>query len=291
MNAAVLAPGGPAAPPAALPAEAAVLAQAGAENFPVATRVLPRRMRGHLLALYGWARLVDDVGDEAPGDRLALLDWLDAELDRVYASTPTLALTARLEATVRACAIAPAPLRALIEANRQDQRVTRYATVDDLLAYCALSANPVGRLVLAVFGAATPDRARHSDAVCTGLQLTEHWQDVHEDLERGRVYLPGADLERYGVTVDDLRLRPAPPRVRALLAFEVGRARGFLRAGAPLHRTLPGRPALAVAGFVAGGRAALDAIEGAGYDVSGGAPRPSRARLFRNLLATLGRGR
>ena len=291
MNASALASGGLAAPPAALPAEAAVLAQAGSENFPVVSRVLPRRVRGHLLALYGWARLVDDAGDEAAGDRLALLDWLDAELERVYGGTPTLPLTTRLEATVRACALAPAPLRALIEANRQDQRVTRYATVDDLLAYCALSANPVGRLVLAVFGAATPERERLSDAVCTGLQLTEHWQDVREDLGRGRVYLPLADLERFGVTVDDLRERPAPPRVRALLAFEVGRARAFLRAGAPLHRALHGRPALAVAGFVAGGRAALDAIEGAGYDVSGGAPRPSRARLLRNLLATLGRGR
>jgi len=145
--------------------------------------------------------------------------------------------------------------------------------------------------VLAVFGAATPERERLSDALCTGLQLTEHWQDVREDLGRGRVYLPLADLERFGVAVDDLRERPAPPRVRALLAFEVGRARAFLRAGAPLHRSLHGRPALAVAGFVAGGRAALDAIEGAGYDVSGGAPRPSRARLLRNLLATLGRGR
>jgi phytoene/squalene synthetase len=145
--------------------------------------------------------------------------------------------------------------------------------------------------VLAVFGAATPERERLSDAVCTGLQLTEHWQDVREDLGRGRVYLPLADLQRFGVSVDDLRQRPAPPRVRALLAFEVGRARSFLLAGAPLHRTLDGRPALAVAGFVAGGRAALDAIERTGYDVSDGPPPPSRARLLRNLLATLGRGR
>ncbi|MFL5957572.1 MAG: squalene synthase HpnC [Solirubrobacterales bacterium] len=278
--------------PAGLPPEAIVMAQAGTENFPVASRVLPRRVRGHLLALYGFARLVDDVGDEASGDRLALLDWLDAEVDRVYAGAPTLPVTARLAATVRACAIRSDPLRALIAANRQDQRITRYETIDDLFAYCELSANPVGRLVLAVLGAATPERVRLADAICTGLQLTEHWQDVVEDLDRGRVYVPLADLARFGCEVDDLRRRPAGAEVRSLLAFEVGRARSLLAAGAPLVRTLRGRPALAVAGFVAGGRAALDAIQRAGYDVSGGPPRPSRPMYARALAATLaGRGR
>jgi squalene synthase HpnC len=278
--------------PAGLPPEAIVMAQAGTENFPVASRVLPRRVRGHLLALYGFARLVDDVGDEASGDRLALLDWLDAEVDRVYAGAPTLPVTARLAATVRACAIRPDPLRALIAANRQDQRITRYETIDDLFAYCELSANPVGRLVLAVLGAATPERLRLADAICTGLQLTEHLQDVVEDLDRGRVYLPLADLARFGCEVDDLRRRPAGAQVRSLLAFEVGRARSLLAAGAPLVRTLRGRAALAVAGFVAGGRAALDAIQRAGYDVSGGPPRPSRPTYARALAATLaGRGR
>ncbi|MFL5838336.1 MAG: squalene synthase HpnC [Solirubrobacteraceae bacterium] len=273
--------------PAGLPPEAIVMAQAGTENFPVASRVLPRRVRGHLLALYGFARLVDDVGDEASGDRLALLDWLDAEVDRVYAGAPTLPVTARLAATVRACAIRSDPLRALIAANRQDQRITRYETIDDLFAYCELSANPVGRLVLAVLGAATPERVRLADAICTGLQLTEHWQDVVEDLDRGRVYVPLADLARFGCEVDDLRRRPAGAEVRSLLAFEVGRARSLLAAGAPLVRTLRGRPALAVAGFVAGGRAALDAIQRAGYDVSGGPPRPSRPMYVRALAATL----
>ena len=267
--------------PAGLPPEAIVMAQAGTENFPVASRILPRRVRGHLLALYGFARLVDDVGDEASGDRLALLDWLDAEVDRVYAGAPRLPVTARLAATVRACAIRPDPLRALIAANRQDQRITRYETIDDLFAYCELSANSVGRLVLAVLGAATPERVRLADAICTGLQLTEHWQDVVEDLDRGRVYLPLADLARFGCEVDDLRRRPAGAEVRSLLA------RSLLAAGAPLVRTLRGRPALAVAGFVAGGRAALDAIQRAGYDVSGGPPRPSRPMYARALAATL----
>jgi squalene synthase HpnC len=291
MTGPTLAPGRSSIAPAALPPEAVVLAQARTENFPVASRLLPGRVRGHLLALYGFARLVDDVGDEAPGDRLALLDWLDAEVDRVYEGAPTVPVTARLAATVRACDIGPDPLRALIAANRQDQRTTRYETIDDLLAYCELSANPVGRLVLAVLGAATPERVRLSDAICTGLQLTEHWQDVVEDLDRGRVYLPLADLARFDCQVEDLRHRPATAQVRTLLAFEVGRARKLLAAGPPLVRTLRGRAALAVAGFVAGGRTALDAIERAGYDVSGGPPRPARRMYVRALAATLaGRG-
>jgi squalene synthase HpnC len=258
MNASALASGGLAAPPAALPAEAAVLAQAGSENFPVASRVLPRRVRGHLLALYGWARLVDDAGDEAAGDRLALLDWLDAELERVYAGTPTLPLTTRLEATVHACALAPGPLRALIEANRQDQRVTRYATEEDLLAYCARSANPVGRLVLAVFGAATPERERLSDALCTGLQLTEHWQDVVEDFDRGRVYLPAEDRRRFGC--EDLETA-APPQFATLMTFEAQRARDWFDRGLALVELIDARSASCVCAMTGIYRRILDRID------------------------------
>jgi squalene synthase HpnC len=278
-------PAGPAAPPAA----AAVMAKAGGENFPVASRVLPRRQREHLLALYGFARLVDDAGDEAPGDRRALLDWLDEEVDRVYDGVPTHALTQRLATTVRACAIPPEPLRALIAANRQDQDVHEYETVDDLLGYCALSANPVGHLVLHVFEAATPERLELSDSVCSGLQLVEHWQDVSEDLARGRVYLPQQDMRRFGVTRDDLAAPTAGEPLRRLLAFEVARARQLLDRGAPLIRTLRGRPALAIAAFVAGGRSALDAIAAGGYDVLGAAPRPSRRRRAGALARTLAR--
>jgi squalene synthase HpnC len=278
-------PAGLAAPPAA----AAVMAKAAGENFPVASRVLPRRQREHLLALYGFARLVDDAGDEAPGDRRGLLDWLDEEVDRVYDGEPTHPLMRRLATTVRACAIPPDPLRALIAANRQDQDVHEYETIDDLLGYCALSANPVGHLVLHVFDAATPERLELSDAVCSGLQLVEHWQDVGEDLERGRVYLPREDLRRFGVTRDDLAAPTAGEPLRRLLAFEVARARQLLDRGAPLIRTLRGRPALAVAAFVAGGRSALDAIAGGGYDVLGATPRPTRRRRAAALARTLAR--
>jgi squalene synthase HpnC len=271
-----------------LPRTAAVLDQAGSENFPVASRLLARHDREHLMALYGYARLVDDAGDEAAGDRAALLDAIEADLDRIYEGTdPRHALTRRLAATVVACDLPRAPLQALVAANRQDQAVHAYATFADLLAYCELSANPVGRLVLHVFDASTPERIALSDRVCTALQLAEHWQDVAEDLSRGRIYLPAEDLERFGVSAADLIRSPAPEHVRSLMAFEVRRARAILAEGAPLVGTLRGRPRLAVAAFVGGGRAALDAIERAGHDVSAGPPRATRAARGRQLLAVL----
>jgi len=273
------------------PTSAKVMAQSRSENFPVASRFLPRRERSHLLAVYGFARLVDDAGDEAAGDRLALLDWIDDELGKVYRGCPTHPLMRRLVPTVRECRLPAEPFRRLIEANRQDQRVIRYETIDDLLGYCELSANPVGHLVLHILGAATPERMRLSDAVCSGLQLTEHWQDVAEDAARGRIYLPAADMERFGCAESDLSAPPASGPLRALIAFEIGRARALLDAGLPLVRTLRGRPALAVAAFVAGGRAALDAIERGGHEVLGGPPRPSRRHRIRALVATLARAR
>jgi len=261
-----------------IPSAADVMARAGGENFPVAPRLLPARRREDLLAIYGFARLVDDLGDEAPGDRIELLDWLSVELDAVYAGRPAEhPLMRRLAPVIGAHDIPRDPFDRLIRANRQDQRVDRYETFGDLRAYCELSANPVGHLVLSVLDAATSERLRLSDAVCTGLQLTEHWQDVAEDLARGRVYLPGEDLARFGVSPDDLAAPRAGPNVRRLMAFEVERARRLLDRGVPLARTLRGRAGLAVHAFVAGGRAALAAIERAGFDVLGGTPRSSRA--------------
>jgi squalene synthase HpnC len=264
------------------------MARAGGENFPVASRLLPRRERAHLLALYGFARLVDDAGDEAPGDRLLLLDALAADLDRVFAGmVPHHPLLRRLAPTVRACALPRQPFDALLEANRRDQRVRRTETFEELLRTCALSANPVGRLVLHVFRAATPEREALSDAVSSGLQLVEHWQDVGEDFARGRVYLPAEDLARFGVREAELGARVASPALRELLRFEVGRARELLGAGEPLVASLPLRLGLAVAAFAAGGRAALDAIERAGFDVLAGPPRAKRRDRARRLLGLL----
>jgi squalene synthase HpnC len=272
-----------------VPDAAAVMEKAGRENFPVASRLLPREDREHLLAVYGFARLVDDLGDEAPGDRGRLLDWLESELDRVYTGSAAHPLMIRLAATVRARDLPREPFLRLIRANRQDQTVTRYETFAELAAYCELSANPVGHLVLGVLRAATPERMRWSDDICTGLQLTEHWQDVGEDFRRGRVYLPKEDLARFGCSEVELGSLRASPAFRRLLAFEVSRARAMLRRGAPLARDFGGRAGFAVAAFMAGGLAALDAIERAGFDVLGGTPRPSRADGVRVLAGTLGK--
>ncbi|MFN2615870.1 MAG: squalene synthase HpnC [Thermoleophilaceae bacterium] len=278
------------AAPTGLPAERAVMEQAGAENFPVASRLLPRAIRHHLLALYGFARLVDDTGDEAHGDRLAMLDWLDEDLERAYAGEARHPLLRRLSPTLYACGI-PAELpRGLIEAGRRDQTVRSYATFDELLGYCELSANPVGRMVLHVLGEATSERLELSDRVCSGLQVTEHLQDVREDRACGRTYLPAEDMERFGCKPADLDRAPASPAVRALIAHEVGRARRLLDEGAPLAATLRGRPRLAVAAFAAGGRSALAAIEAAGHDVLSGSPRAGRVRRAADLLRALAKG-
>ena len=252
--------------------------------------MLPRRVRSHLLAVYGFARLVDELGDSdqlPPADRLAALDWLEGELDRAFRGEAAHPLLVRLQPTVRECALPREPFARLIEANRVDQRVSRYQTWAQLRGYCALSADPVGELVLGVFGVATPARIALSNSICTALQLTEHCQDVAEDLARGRVYLPVEDLRRFGCADADLAGDHASGPLRDVLAFEVARARGLLADGAPLIGQLRGRPRLAVAAFVAGGRAALDAIERARYDVLGGPPRAGRARRALALAATL----
>jgi squalene synthase HpnC len=265
-----------------------ILAKSAHENFPVALRLLPRATRRHLMAIYGFARLVDDIGDEASGDRRAQLDAVDAEIDRIYrGEAPVHPLLAELAGTVRAFGIPERPLRRLVQANRQDQAVRRYADLDALVGYCELSANPVGHLVLYVFESATPERIELSDRICTGLQLVEHWQDVAEDFARDRIYLPQEDLAAFGVSERDLAAPSAGAPLRKLMEFEVSRAGGMLSAGAPLVATLHGWARLAVAGFVAGGRAALAAIVAAEYDVLSCSPKPTRRRLARELSSVL----
>ncbi len=217
--------------PTALPTQDAVMAQARNENFPVALGLLGARPRRHLLAIYGFARLVDDVGDEVSGDRLALLDQIEHELDH-----PRNEVMRTLADTIRECRLPHGPFLRLIEANRRDQLVTRYESLDELLDYCQLSAAPVGELVLHVFGVATPARVALSDRICNALQIIEHLQDVDEDRARGRVYVGSF----------------AGP----------AQARSLLEQGAPLVAQLRGRARFAVAGFLAGGRVALDGLEG-----------------------------
>lgn len=273
--------------PAAVPGLEVVMARASGENFPVALWLLPEGVRRHLLAIYGFARLVDELGDAAEGDRLALLDWLDGEVSAIYAEqAPAHPIMRRLVATVRAANIPDEPFRRLIQANRQDQTVHAYETFEELVGYCELSANPVGRMVLHVFDASTPERVWLSDQICTGLQLVEHWQDIAEDYDAGRVYVPREDLERFDCRPEDFGLAVATPEFRRLVAFEVDRAETYLDTGAPLSRLVPGTFGLAIAAFTEGGRAALHAIRDADYDVLGRAPRPTlrhKARAARTL--------
>ncbi|GAA2965930.1 squalene synthase HpnC [Streptomyces enissocaesilis] len=287
------------------------LDKAADENFPVAPFFLPRAWRDDLMAVYGYARLVDDIGDGdlAPGgadarllgldpaladDRLAVLDAFEADLRRVFDASgdgPRHPILRALAPTVRRCSLTPEPFLGLVEANRQDQLVRRYKTYDDLLAYCELSANPVGRLVLEITGTASPERIRRSDAVCTALQIVEHLQDVGEDLGRDRIYLPADDMARFHVGEADLAAPSANASVRALVAYEAERAGHLLDEGIPLVGSVHGRLKLLLAGFVGGGRAALTAVAAAGYDVLPGPPRPTKLSLLRAVGAVLRRDR
>jgi squalene synthase HpnC len=263
---------------------AEVAAHARTENFPIASLIFPREYRPHLRAIYGFARLVDLLGDDWEGDRLEVLDELERQLDLCYDGEPDWPVMSELQPTIRACSLPPEPFRRLIECNRQDQRVSEYETWADLKAYCTLSADPVGRLVLGVLGHADDaNLVSWSDDVCTGLQLVNFLQDVPRDLELGRIYLPARDRDRFVVTELD---RPNEPLTR-LLRFEAERARGLLAAGTRLREAIGGRVGRGVGLFAAGGLAALEALEHAGWDIFTQRPRPSRARLARAAVVAI----
>jgi squalene synthase HpnC len=266
---------------------ATIMARATGENFPVAAPWLPQPARDRLRSIYGFARLVDELGDAAPGDRLAALDWLEAELDRAFAGQPSHPLMRPLAVTIAECELGREPFARLIEANRRDQQTFYYDSFEDLLGYCDLSANPVGELVLEVFGLATKERVALSNAVCSALQLIEHWQDVREDLALGRVYVPLADLARFGCSLDELRAPRVGERLRRVLVLEATRTSALLEEGRTLVGTLRGWPRLAVAGYVGGGRAALSALARADYEVLAQQPRPSRRRTVGSILRAL----
>ncbi|MFI6763038.1 squalene synthase HpnC [Micromonospora sp. NPDC050417] len=347
-------PGDPAAQPSGDPAAQRRIPQAAlsGENFPVALRILPGTIRRHLLALYTYARYVDDLGDEpaqrpnrepatdpfsepatdsparppvdpfsrpaldpfnepaqdpasepardpggepgGPGPyddaatRSATLRRFEEELRAMYDGVPpTHPVLVGLAPTVADRRLPLEPLCRLIAANQRDQVVHRYDTYADLVDYCRLSADPVGELVLHIFEAQSPRRIAQSNHICTALQVIEHLQDVAEDYARGRIYLPQDDLARHGVTPADLAASYASPALRAVIRVQAERASAALDAGAPLVGTLHGWARLAVAGYVAGGRAALAALSRSDHDPLARVPRPTRAGTAGQWLKTL----
>jgi len=265
------------------------------ENFPVVTWFLPKSLHQHFYNVYAYCRWADDLGDET-GDAalsLDLLDWWRRELAACYAGQMTHPVFVALRETIDEFGIAPAPFEDLISAFEQDQRIKEYATFEQLLDYCRRSANPVGRLVLALCRRADEENFRWSDSVCTGLQLANFWQDVARDYEIGRVYLPREDRERFKYSADDLAQRLTTDGFVDLMRFEVDRAREMLRpwrsARRPELESFPFRLQVDLELFARGGERILDRIEGIEYRVWESRPRVTKIDalgLFVRALAS-----
>ena len=256
------------------------LARSHYENFSVATWFLPRRLRPHFCSVYAYCRISDDLGDEVgnPQHALQLLDIWEGELDACYAGRPRHPVFVALAETVRSCDIPRQPFADLLTAFRQDQRVSRYESFEDVLGYCHYSANPVGRLVLYLCGYRDAERQQLSDYTCTALQLANFWQDVAVDCGKGRIYLPLEDLRRFGVSEKDIAERRATPQFLQLVRFEVERAREWFQKGLPLAQKVDSELAIDIELFSRGGLEILHAIESQGYDVLRRRPVISKAR-------------
>lgn len=264
--------------------------RASNENFPVALRILPHEYRVALHRIYDVARHIDDLGDVADGDRVELLTHFDADLRRCRtdpAQLPDDPRLRRLAPIVRHHDLPLALFEALVQANLVDQRVSTYETFAELLDYCALSAHPIGRLVLHVFGQANAYRCHLSDRVCAALQVLEHCQDVAEDHAAGRVYLPGDDLRRCGLNAVTMGYPQHREALNSVVLMQVARCRELLTAGPELVGELRGWARIAVTGFVAGGLATVDAIERSAGNVWDDAPHPRRVDLLRHALVLL----
>ena len=256
------------------------LARTHYENFSVATWFLPQRLRQDFFNVYAYCRISDDLGDEV-GDAnasLLLLDQWEAELDACYAGSPRHPVFVALAETVRKCEIPKQTFVDLLTAFRQDQKISRYPTFEDLLGYCHYSANPVGHLVLYVCGYRDAERQALSDFTCTALQLANFWQDVSLDYAKGRIYIPLEDLRRFGVTEDDISTQRNTSGFCDMLRFEVKRARDWFRQGLPLIEKVDRDLALDIELFSRGGQEILTAIEAQGYNVLGRRPSISKSR-------------
>ena len=268
------------------------LAETHYENFHVATWFLPERLRPHFHAIYAYCRVSDDLGDEVGNTEqsLALLDLWGRELDACYEGRARHPVFVALAETIRICSIPKEPFADLLTAFRQDQLVTRYATMHDVLGYCHYSANPVGRLVLYTCGYADEERFRLSDATCSALQLANFWQDIRVDWAKDRVYLPHNDMQRFGVTDATIQQGISTPEFRALLKYEVDYARDLFRQGLPLIGMVDRDLAVDLDLFSRGGLEILNAIEDQNFDVLTSRPSISkRTKLQLALRAVTGK--
>ena len=268
------------------------LAETHYENFHVASWFLPKKFRPHFHAIYAYCRVSDDLGDEVatPAQALALLDYWGRELDACYAGTATHPVFVALAETIRVCAIPREPFADLLVAFRQDQAVNRFATMADVLTYCRYSANPVGRLVLYASGYNDPELFRLSDLTCSALQLANFWQDVGEDYQRGRIYLPQDAMHRHGVTEETIASGKATPGFLALMHTQVDYARAMFHAGLPLIAMVDNELALDLDLFSRGGLEILRAIEKQNYDVLRARPSISKpTKLALALRAVAGK--
>jgi squalene synthase HpnC len=260
------------------------LAETHYENFHVASWFLPESLRPHFHAIYAYCRVSDDLGDEVgnPEASLALLDLWGAELDACYRGETRHPVFVALAETIRICDIPKEPFADLLVAFRQDQIVTRFATLEDVLAYCRYSANPVGRIVLYACGYRDDERFALSDQTCSALQLANFWQDVHSDYRRGRVYIPCEDMDRFGVDEANIAARSFTPQFRELMRYEVDSAASLFRAGLPLIGMVDRELALDLDLFSRGGLAILRAIERQNYNVL--RTRPSISKFGKATL-------
>lgn len=256
------------------------------ENFTVVSGFMPAELKQHMFNVYAYCRWSDDLGDEIPDPALAIeaLEWWRGELELCYAGRPNHPVFVALKETIDRFEIPAEPFHHLLDAFVQDQTVKRFPTYGDLLYYCERSANPVGRLVLYLFGFGDAERQRLSDATCTALQLTNFWQDVTVDWPKGRVYLPLEDLERFGVTEEQIAARRFTPEFRELMQFEVERARRLFSQGLPLLYMVPKRLRLDLELFTRGGEEILNLIEAQGYDVLTSRPALSKGRKVGLIL-------
>ncbi len=276
--------GRPATPEAAFRA-CEDLARSQYENFSVGTRLIPKDLRRHFYSVYAFCRGVDDLGDEAKTDQLALLDEWERQLRLCYDGMPDHVYFRALQVTVEEFDIPPEPFLKLIEANRRDQRIKRHPDYQELLEYCDHSANPVGRLVLYVLGHREQELHALSDYTCTALQLANFWQDVDRDYAIGRIYLPQSDMAEYGVDEDVIERREASPEFRRLMRFEVERTKDLFRRGYALVTRVVRPARIDIALFTAGGLSILRAIERQDYDVLTRRPALSKTGKAK-LLAT-----